>query len=69
MPESTSTYEAKRRRAGLAARVLLAQGLVVGAAVALCLYLTTGVNPRSVGFAAFACAAAALLACLRRADG
>jgi hypothetical protein len=44
-----------------AARIFLAQASVIGAAASLGLFLTTGVSPRSVGFAVFACAAAAAL--------
>ena len=57
----SSWIEAGRHRTGAAARILLVQALVVGAAASLALFLTTGVNPRSVGFGVLALAAAAVL--------
>ena len=71
MSQGHSGQECSRPIAGPFARVFLAQSLFIGATTSLCGFLTAGVNPRSVGFAAFGCAAAGLLllACRGRGAG
>ena len=58
--------QARSQKDWTATRILLAQALVIGAAASLGLLLTTGVNPRSVGFGVFALAAAVVLLFLCR---
>lgn len=54
------------RQSGTATRIFLAQALVIGTAASLCLFLTTGVTERAIGFGVFACAAAVVLLYLGR---